>query len=517
MKKLALHLIVLCWTIQYIKGQCPTEWKERQISANERSCYWFSGTLANDKKTFTAAVDECKSKVIAAGLNSNLVKITSAAEQDYIKSEISNANFEYSWIGLTLYSIEWQWIKSGKLLKDQGCYQASVFTSERSISNINTRTNCESGCAGQGFNYAAVSYNGGTTIICQCSNLFIPDYEKLQQNCNQLCPGDNTGTQSCGPTSGVLVSNLAGTAGVWANNQPNNFDNTQGCIALDDANNYKFNDEKCSELRGYMCEYDLASSVCTSSGYIYTSNKCLSIHTGASNQYSWFGARTKCMDRNGDLLSIDSVALQDDLKTRNLNEKLWTGGVGKIWKWNDGTKLDYSHWVDSQPDNNNHKCAVIYRYTGSSADTNWSWEDKDCTTNTYSFVCESNIITTTTTTTTPTTTTTTKPTTTTTKATTTTTTGGQSGSSTTTQSQSGTTTTTSGGQGSTITTTSGGQAGTTTTQSGNTTNSVGTPAARTSDRVLEPGEIVAIIVAGVAVLVGLIRLAVYCCYKNSKD
>ena len=43
----------------------------------------------------------------------------------------------------------------------------------------------------------------------------------------------------------------------WFRDQPNNYDDYQGCMALNDFNSYKWGDEDCSDFQDmyYLCGY----------------------------------------------------------------------------------------------------------------------------------------------------------------------------------------------------------------------------------------------------------------------
>ncbi|XP_028460471.1 CD209 antigen-like protein E isoform X2 [Perca flavescens] len=134
----------------------------------------------------------------------------------------------------------------------------------------------------------------------------------------------------------------------------------------------------CTNLTG-----DLRRELITF-GWVYFRRSFYYIST---NQTSWHKGRADCLQREADLVIINSKQEQDF--TRQFNKVLWIGLTPKVanrkWKWVDDTPLTESYWSPGEPngfEGKDEDC-VETRFL----DMENSWNDIPCTDQNF-WICE---------------------------------------------------------------------------------------------------------------------------------
>ncbi|KAI3374792.1 hypothetical protein L3Q82_021350, partial [Scortum barcoo] len=148
----------------------------------------------------------------------------------------------------------------------------------------------------------------------------------------------------------------------------------------------------CTNREKYICKHLAEGAVLTpvpptqsppkcADGWsrVGTRNMCAKFFTGPrSEEKTWFEARDYCRAIGGDLLSIHSTT---DLIVGRNHGKAWIGlhipdpSTGYIWS--DGTAVNYLHWQEGEPNNQNNdeSCAEFRMYNW---DDGGSWNDVNC-------------------------------------------------------------------------------------------------------------------------------------------
>ncbi|KAL3837100.1 hypothetical protein ACJMK2_022481, partial [Sinanodonta woodiana] len=161
----------------------------------------------------------------------------------------------------------------------------------------------------------------------------------------------------------------------WAKGEPNSSFIDENCIEIRPADS-KWNDVKCTEQNGYICE-----SSCAVRDYIQD-NKTGRRYKVVDKLTTWDDAFEICDKDGGTLMIIESPEEQafiaDKLRHTMLEVKgLWLGSntvhfVGKR-TWTNGKKFTYVKWAEGEPNNSPYveNCAEIYT-------SNFTWNDRDC-------------------------------------------------------------------------------------------------------------------------------------------
>ena len=130
----------------------------------------------------------------------------------------------------------------------------------------------------------------------------------------------------------------------------------------------------------------LLEALCPS-GWFKEQSSCYKL----SNKFlNWQAAKKACEDLNSTLAIISSLAEHQALKRRisRTRKNTWIGlhrdpSVQNDWLWVDGSRLNYSHWGESEPNNIDEECVEMrpfYPHYG-------GWNDQECS-DTINYICE---------------------------------------------------------------------------------------------------------------------------------
>ncbi|BFZ16754.1 hypothetical protein BsWGS_19793 [Bradybaena similaris] len=106
---------------------------------------------------------------------------------------------------------------------------------------------------------------------------------------------------------------------------------------------------------------------------------------------SWDDALAECKNKNGDLLSIQSVKEKEEiekyLKTSSLTEKLWWVGLKKDeknWKWQDGVDVitQITLWISNMKKHNpRNRCGMLDVTKALKISSDWCYSE-------WQYICE---------------------------------------------------------------------------------------------------------------------------------
>ncbi|KAM4552771.1 macrophage mannose receptor 1-like [Odontesthes bonariensis] len=167
----------------------------------------------------------------------------------------------------------------------------------------------------------------------------------------------------------------------------------QGCVAMATGTFAGLWDVlPCTNKEKYICKHIAEGAVLTpvpptvpsikcANGWnkVISRNVCIKAYLGFSNKKTWFEARDYCRAIGGDLLSFHSEA---ELEIKPFSYRtIWIGlsapdpATGYVWS--DGSPVNFQHWVDGQPDNENNaeSCAEMFLFKWRKMG---SWNDNQC-------------------------------------------------------------------------------------------------------------------------------------------
>lgn len=159
----------------------------------------------------------------------------------------------------------------------------------------------------------------------------------------------------------------------WSSGEPNDL-NGQDCLVGNYNSKNVWDDQGCSKVHKFICEYDvLVENV---------SDRYLKYY---SNAMTFDGAKTQCETDGGLLVIADTEAINSFLGKKN--EEIWIGAFEDAmegqWKWTNGEsvwKSSFVNWAPGQPSNSERieHCAVLKQ---------GQWDDKYCKEN-HAFYCQ---------------------------------------------------------------------------------------------------------------------------------
>ena len=130
----------------------------------------------------------------------------------------------------------------------------------------------------------------------------------------------------------------------------------------------------------------MSTALCPS-GWFEKLRSCYNLSEEVLN---WQAAKKACENLNSTLAIISSEAEHQALKPyiRKKGELTWIGLQRNPrdktrWLWVDGSRLNYSHWGDREPNNIAEECVEI-RPFGSH---NGGWNDQECS-DIIHYICE---------------------------------------------------------------------------------------------------------------------------------
>ncbi|XP_043112147.1 CD209 antigen-like protein E [Puntigrus tetrazona] len=122
----------------------------------------------------------------------------------------------------------------------------------------------------------------------------------------------------------------------------------------------------------------------TQNGWIYYKFSFYYVSTEMKN---WNESRIDCIERQADLLIINSTEEQGFMKKIVSSTNVWIGLTDAdeegIWKWVDGSILTSGFWSTGQPNGKYIQNCVV--------SSSISWADTQCN-YTYKWICEKNIL-----------------------------------------------------------------------------------------------------------------------------
>ncbi|XP_030194769.1 macrophage mannose receptor 1-like, partial [Gadus morhua] len=158
----------------------------------------------------------------------------------------------------------------------------------------------------------------------------------------------------------------------WRGHQPNNWEATEGCIAI---NRTTWLDANCNNQYSFSCfDNDTKDVALSDSGFVYINEK-----------KSWWDAQSYCREHHTDLPSIRNI--EENKMVSNMNAPTlikWIGLHRNLWStWSDGSDTSYRDWKAGMPKNSHGtmtNCALAQ------TDYGWQWSDYPCQ-NKYKFIC----------------------------------------------------------------------------------------------------------------------------------
>ncbi|XP_063732074.1 C-type mannose receptor 2-like [Eleginops maclovinus] len=89
---------------------------------------------------------------------------------------------------------------------------------------------------------------------------------------------------------------------------------------------------------------------------------------------NWTEAQSYCRAHHTDLASVRNMAENQQVKMLvPASTLVWIGLFRDSWKWSDGKKYSFSHWVASEPNNNGNEMCVAAHFASSGR-----WQDWPC-------------------------------------------------------------------------------------------------------------------------------------------
>uniref|UniRef100_A0A8C5CJ54 C-type lectin domain-containing protein n=1 Tax=Gadus morhua TaxID=8049 RepID=A0A8C5CJ54_GADMO len=150
----------------------------------------------------------------------------------------------------------------------------------------------------------------------------------------------------------------------WRGHQPNNWEATEGCIAI---NRTTWLDANCNNQYSFSCfDNDTKGEALVEA-------------------LSWWDAQSYCREHHTDLPSIRNI--EENKMVSNMNAPTlikWIGLHRNLWStWSDGSDTSYRDWKAGMPKNSHGtmtNCALAQ------TDYGWQWSDYPCQ-NKYKFIC----------------------------------------------------------------------------------------------------------------------------------
>ncbi|XP_071940909.1 macrophage mannose receptor 1-like [Antedon mediterranea] len=195
----------------------------------------------------------------------------------------------------------------------------------------------------------------------------------------------------------------------WAKNEPNDFNGAEQCVELEVQKLAAWNDQACGIPGPFVCKKaeDNIKPITNAptppptgnclNGWVKHSNRCYRVYgTEIADRLKWSDARSMCLAKNADLVTIHNKELQAYLSTyiKTANTDIWTGlndrhTDGKF-AWVDGTSLDFEAWAMYEPksgvvlpDGSSSDCVKMMN----SAEQTGKWDDVDCS-SLNAYVCQ---------------------------------------------------------------------------------------------------------------------------------
>lgn len=180
------------------------------------------------------------------------------------------------------------------------------------------------------------------------------------------------------PGAWTWVTGEALGAASWDVGEPNNFGGAEECGEWLAAGG-TWNDTRCDQEQGYLCQASLAGGKLACAGRAFTlGNTAYCLNNEAS--LAWEDAKSACAANGGRLAVVrspeESRALREAMAARFNAKRMWIGltdhGHEGAWAWVSRAPLDFTAWEDEEPNNyRGEDCGELH---GDS----WRWNDLDC-------------------------------------------------------------------------------------------------------------------------------------------
>ncbi|XP_030014224.1 macrophage mannose receptor 1-like [Sphaeramia orbicularis] len=122
----------------------------------------------------------------------------------------------------------------------------------------------------------------------------------------------------------------------WETYQPDYYQGKETCVMM--ASNGQWFDQPCHLLKPYVCYSEINE---TQKTYMYI-----------DTERSWFKARTYCRTHHTDLAMIENSTENTEVYfTKPTSASAWIGLYREPWTWSDQTRISFTNWKSTAPDN----------------------------------------------------------------------------------------------------------------------------------------------------------------------
>ncbi|XP_066511308.1 C-type lectin domain family 4 member K-like [Hoplias malabaricus] len=105
---------------------------------------------------------------------------------------------------------------------------------------------------------------------------------------------------------------------------------------------------------------------------------------------NWIESRKDCIEREADMVIINSLEEQDFVDMLRRGQMAWIGLTDQdtkgTWRWTDGSALITRFWKQNEPNGPDEHCAI----TGLESKAIWNWADYPCN-NSFVWICQKRI------------------------------------------------------------------------------------------------------------------------------
>jgi len=162
--------------------------------------------------------------------------------------------------------------------------------------------------------------------------------------------------------------------------EPDNY-GSEDCVVADISDGLNWKDIHCTELHPVLCKAAVVvieeEPSCGEGEHLFGGATCFWLDTNPNKSIA---AQHQCRARGMELTSLHSQEEQDFLWGLNDGDhSFWTGlgdrAAEGVWKWSDGTPLDWQNWNAGEPDGgvgSAQNCVYM------SSTTDGKWSDTYC-------------------------------------------------------------------------------------------------------------------------------------------
>ncbi|XP_051256957.1 C-type mannose receptor 2-like isoform X1 [Dicentrarchus labrax] len=129
----------------------------------------------------------------------------------------------------------------------------------------------------------------------------------------------------------------------WQEDQPDNVGADERCVSM--TQNGFWRDNSCTVVKMPL----ICFTVDEEDQYVLV-----------TEQKSWFEAQSYCRQHHTDLVSVRSLAENQEVSSRlQTGQEAWIGMHRDSWEWSDGSSSLFRKWREDQPDNENNTQACV--------------------------------------------------------------------------------------------------------------------------------------------------------------